>query len=310
MLQGSLENFSLDEVLGLLSGSEKTGRLEVSGEKGAGALLFNDGMLVGASSDRITGERTSADHMFELLRFESGNFSFVAEPTTGTEPPQELDKVLSEAKSRLDDWRQIEAVVPSLNHIVTPSADLPQDSVTINRDEWATLNIIGTGCNVSRVCDELSLDEIEGSRRVKNLAERSLVLIGAPINVGNADPAISLEMAAPAMAAEVEMDAVNEQVEHQAPLDQLQPPVAEQVIEAPEPGFGFNEVDDQPQEMAPLNMSATGEEAFLDSTGQFPSFTNEQAQAGQPSAFVGFEEQPVQEEASGGLLKRYLGGDS
>ena len=127
MLQGSLENFSLDEVLGLLTGSQKTGRFEVTGDQGFGALLFSEGQLVGASSDRLADDKKSSDHVFEMLRFETGEFSFIAEPTTGTDSPQDLEVVLEEAKTRLADWRQIEAVVPSLNHIVTPSADLPQD---------------------------------------------------------------------------------------------------------------------------------------------------------------------------------------
>ena len=43
MLQGSLENFALDEVLGLLSGTSKTGQLEIAGNRGTGTLVFHDG---------------------------------------------------------------------------------------------------------------------------------------------------------------------------------------------------------------------------------------------------------------------------
>ena len=308
MLQGSLENFSLDEVLSLLSGSEKTGRLEVNGERGAGALLFNDGMLVGASSDKAAGEQTSIDHMFELLRFESGDFSFIAEPTSGTEAPQDLNKVLTEAKTRLEDWREIEAVVPTLNHIVTPSADLPEYQVTINREEWATLNIIGTGCNVSRVCDELSLDEIGGSRRVKNLAERSLVLIGAPINLGTPESSVG-ENAAFGISEDSEAAPVEEvdgKASEQDLLDQLQPPVADQVVEAPEPAFEFNSEAGLEDELEPIG--AESNETILDAGGQFPGFP---AEGDEPSAFTNLQEETGdEEEAGGGLLKRYLGGDS
>ena len=180
MLQGSLENFALDEVLGLLSSTSKTGQLDIKGDRGSGALMFREGRLVDGTASFTANGTGIEDVMFELLRYAEGSFTFTAREVEATEYEENVVSVLSAAENRLLDWRAIEAVVPSLNHVVTPAADLPADEVTITRDEWSALTTIGAGCPASTVCERLHLGEVEGSRQIKNLAERQLVVIGEP----------------------------------------------------------------------------------------------------------------------------------
>ncbi len=180
MLQGSLENFALDEVLGLLSSTSKTGQLDIKGDRGTGALMFREGRLVDGTASFTANGTGIEDVMFELLRYAEGSFTFTAREVEATEYEENVVSVLGTAENRLMDWRAIEAVVPSLNHVVTPAADLPADEVTITRDEWSALTTIGAGCPASTVCERLALGEVEGSRQIKNLAERQLVVIGHP----------------------------------------------------------------------------------------------------------------------------------
>ncbi|MGH1493987.1 MAG: DUF4388 domain-containing protein [Acidimicrobiales bacterium] len=181
MLQGSLENFALDEVLGLLSGTSKTGQLEIAGNRGTGSLLFDDGRLVDGTASYTANGGELEDVMFELLRYDDGTFTFTSREVTGNENPENVASVLASAENRLRDWRSIEAVVPTLSHQVAPSVDLPAEEVTITRAEWAALTVIAAGCPVSLVCDRLELGEVEGSRRIKDLAERSLIEVSEPI---------------------------------------------------------------------------------------------------------------------------------
>ena len=181
MLQGSLENFALDEVLGLLSGTSKTGQLEIAGNRGTGTLLFDTGRLVDGTASYTANGTELEDVMFELLRYDDGTFTFNNREVSPSDHPENVASVLAAAENRLRDWRSIEAVVPTLNHQVVPSSDLPSDEVTITRAEWAALTVIAAGCPVSLVCDRLDLGEVEGSRCVKNLAERELVVVSEPI---------------------------------------------------------------------------------------------------------------------------------
>ncbi|MEL6984930.1 MAG: DUF4388 domain-containing protein, partial [Actinomycetota bacterium] len=181
MLQGSLENFALDEVLGLLSGTSKTGQLEIAGNRGTGTLVFHDGRLINGTASFTANGTELEDVMFELLRYGDGTFTFSLRDVEPGETVENVSTVLANAEARLQDWRSIEAVVPSLNHQVVPVLELPSDEVTVSRDEWATLMTIGTGCPGSHVCDRLTLGEVEGSRRIKDLAERMLVNVTEPI---------------------------------------------------------------------------------------------------------------------------------
>ncbi len=182
MLQGSLENFDLSDVLGLLSNTSKSGRLRLTGDRGTGSLWLEDGALVSG----IIGVRTDApleETVFELMRFTAGDFSFSAdERPVQAGDPQEVVAVVKGATARLDEWRSIEAVVPSLAHIVRPVGELPSEELTITRRDWQVLLAAGPGASVGSVCAALELGEIDGSREVKHLVDRRLLVMSAPID--------------------------------------------------------------------------------------------------------------------------------
>lgn len=181
MLQGSLDNFGLDEVLGLLADTAKTGRMRITGDRGSGSLWLASGKLVGSEASRVERGRPADETMFELLRFNTGNFSFNMDETP-TEPTEDraVGGVLEAAFERLAQWRDIEAVVPSLAHVIAPVSTLPTPEVTITSGEWDLLMAIGAGTEVGSICDHFGLGEVEGSRQVKLLVERSLITIEAP----------------------------------------------------------------------------------------------------------------------------------
>ena len=180
MLQGSLDNFALDEVLNLLSTTLKTGKLDLKGGRGTGTLRLQDGRLVDAVVTNGANGSEPEDVVFELLRYDEGTFNFSASDREEGSYSEEVPEVLRSAESRLADWKTIEAVVPSLRHQVAPVPKLPEEDVTITRDEWSVLVTVADGCPVSNVCDELDLGEVEGSRRLKGLAERGLITVGPP----------------------------------------------------------------------------------------------------------------------------------
>ena len=180
MLQGSLDNFALDEVLGLLSSTSKTGRLDLDGDRGTGSLTLRDGQLVDALASGVVHTDGPEDVLFELLRYATGTFTFAPLEVPAEAASRDVADVLDAAENRLADFRTIESVVPSLAHHLTPVETLPADEVTIGRREWAALRAIGVGGPVSVVCEALELNEIEGSRQVKGLVERGLVELTEP----------------------------------------------------------------------------------------------------------------------------------
>lgn len=337
MLQGSLENFALDEVLGLLSGTSKTGQLEIAGNRGTGSLMFHDGRLVDGTASFTANGTELEDVMFELLRYDDGTFTFTAREVSQTDLAENVATVLSNAESRLQDWRSIEAVVPSLNHQIIPVLQLPSDEVTVSRDEWATLMTIGTGCPVAHVCDKLSLGEVEGSRRIKNLAERHLVDVSKPVAAYRRSRAESLSASAAAsMAAAAAVP---------APAPVAAPPAPALTVVPTAPSAGVDQgseaagVEDlagaelAAPDIAGAEASAAGP-ALGSLMGERPpmptsSTTDLAASAGlaqptaappgppSPAEIAGFSESvedaselmETVEEARGGILARYLKGD-
>ncbi len=75
-LQGTLDTFALPDVLRLLAATTKTGRLQITGDRGTGEVWLDHGSVVGGTAQALTP--TTADVVFELLRQGQGSFEFVA----------------------------------------------------------------------------------------------------------------------------------------------------------------------------------------------------------------------------------------
>src|SRR4051812_7234280 len=101
-LQGTLDTFALPDVLRLLAATTKTGRLQISGNRGAGEVWLDQGNVVGGHADART--ETTSDVVFELLRHEAGSFEFLPDDDAPTgHDPIDVDEVIGEAEAKLAD---------------------------------------------------------------------------------------------------------------------------------------------------------------------------------------------------------------
>ncbi|MGB3212598.1 MAG: DUF4388 domain-containing protein [Desulforhopalus sp.] len=99
---GQLSDISPVELCQMINSNQKTGRLHLENEDKRAAILFNEGELVHAELDRLSGK----DAFYRILTFDSGRFKF----TQGlTEREKSLDVIggfmgmLMEGMKRLDD---------------------------------------------------------------------------------------------------------------------------------------------------------------------------------------------------------------
>jgi len=173
-LSGTLETFSLPDVLRLLSSTSKTGLLALDGDRGRGRIWVRDGAIVDADADRATNEDVEGV-AFELLRFADANFEF----DSGIEPaeagdPRPVDDVLAEAESRLAEWREIEAVVPSLDVWARMVAEVDTDR-TVSPTQWRVLALVGTGTSGHALAEHLAEGEYGVCRQLRDLVEVGLV---------------------------------------------------------------------------------------------------------------------------------------
>jgi broad specificity phosphatase PhoE len=178
-LQGDLQSFALPDVLRLLAGTSKTGRLGVTGAERTGDVWLRDGQIVAGAVSSSPHATDPADVVFELLRFESGSFAFEdgLEPAEAGEPTS-VDDAISRAEELVREWDEVEAVVPSVHSWVSFVAEIEGDSTTISAEHWRTLAVIGGGMTVRDLGDHFQQTDLAASRRVKALVEAGLVQLG------------------------------------------------------------------------------------------------------------------------------------
>jgi hypothetical protein len=180
-LQGTLDTFSLPDVLRLLATTSKSGRLRIEGDRGRGSVWLAGGGIVDAAADRVI-EGTPADEVvFELLRFDSGSFAFDGDDTaTAGGDPEDVETVLRRASSLLSEWTELENVVPSLEHEVCLASDLSVDEVTIDADRWRSLVAVSSGRTVGELATSLGLTELGVSRAVRDLVDLGVADVEPP----------------------------------------------------------------------------------------------------------------------------------
>jgi hypothetical protein len=180
-LQGTLDTFSLPDVLRLLATTAKTGRLRIEGDRGQGNVWLRGGAVVDADADRAVDGAPTEEVIFELLRFDSGSFAFESDARTpNAEDPGDVEDLLRRANALLSEWTELEAVVPSLEHRVSLSPELSADEVTIDGDRWRSVVAVASGRSVRELASSLGLSELHVSRAVRDLVELGVADVGGP----------------------------------------------------------------------------------------------------------------------------------
>ncbi|HEY7073046.1 MAG TPA: DUF4388 domain-containing protein [Acidimicrobiales bacterium] len=190
-MQGTLDTFSLPDVLRLLATTAKTGCLRIDGDRGQGSVWLDGGGVVDAAADRAVDGTPKDEVIFELLRFDKGTFAFDADdkaPRGGRSDG--VEDILRRATSLLREWNELEAVVPSLAHQVTLASDLSADEVTIDADRWKTVVAVASGRTVGELAKELRLTELGVSRVVRDLVDLGVADVAPP---GRGEPAPRVE---------------------------------------------------------------------------------------------------------------------
>ncbi|HMG45292.1 MAG TPA: DUF4388 domain-containing protein [Acidimicrobiales bacterium] len=181
-LQGNLGAFALPDVLRLLATTRKTGCLYVEGDRGRGSVWLDEGGVVAATAGRALNAVPVDEAVFELLRHRRGSFRFSLDEAPPLETVQALDleSTLLRALQLLDEWRELEAVVPSLSHRVELVPELAVGHVTIDSARWATLAAVADGVSVGKLAESLGMGEIDVSRAVRDLVDMGVVRVGPP----------------------------------------------------------------------------------------------------------------------------------
>ncbi len=170
-LQGTLDTFPLDDVLQLLAGTRKSGRLEVSGPHVAGSVWMVDGAVVAAVTTSLPPTSPVTETVFEILSFREGAFAFeadVAHPDAG--PPVPVEVLLAQ-------WEAEQRSLVRPDAWVTLTREAPAAHVVLSADEWRLVAAIGGGIKAGAVAARLGARAMDTARALRHLLDTGLAVL-------------------------------------------------------------------------------------------------------------------------------------
>lgn len=176
-LQGDLSSFALPDVLRLLAGTGKSGRLVVDAGARGGEVLLGEGAIVAGAATAAPHAVAASDVIFELLRLEDGSFHFEEGSQAVDGPGADIETAIAEAEALVREWAEVEAVVPSMHAWIALAPELPGDDVHLTAAQWRALAAVGGGGNARDLAVALELTDLATCRQVMELAEAALVTI-------------------------------------------------------------------------------------------------------------------------------------
>lgn len=246
-LQGTIETFALPDVLRLLATSAKTGMLAVEGDRGTGAVWVANGDIIATDIDLgahpSTGSTEVSEGIFQLLRFETGEFVFTSDiaPASPSEP-QNVEASIADSSTMIDELNQITENVPGMESHVALRREIETNEVTLTADQWRVLSAVGSGTTVARIASTFSYGELDALRRVDDLVHEGVIDISDQ----------------PAIEDTISVDSISEDTISETPSEAV--PVEPSFADSPEPIDAF--ASDEP---SAFDASTDAEDPFAPS---------------------------------------------
>ena len=186
-LQGTLDTFSLAEILGLIERARHTGALVVSSPDAHGTLYVAAGRFCageaadysGPVEDRHALDVRLIDVCFHLMRLEGGSFEFTANsaPPWTAERATDIGPIVETVEHIVRAWPAVEAVLPSFDVRPELAAELPEDSLTLSRSGFKIFTLIDGERTVRQIAREAGHSVVEVGPVLKDLIEHGAVTI-------------------------------------------------------------------------------------------------------------------------------------
>ncbi len=170
MLEGSLKDFSLYEVLQIISLGRKTGKLVLSGERDEdkGTIYFEKGQVKDAEIKGYVGEAA----IINILSTEEKLFKFINCSVDDTK--QSINKSVPElilfATSKVDEWKKIKEKIHSVDSTFKLSSkDIPEE-IRLTPMQWRIMYLLGKeNLTIREATLKLKMSEIDLSKEVYTL---------------------------------------------------------------------------------------------------------------------------------------------
>jgi hypothetical protein len=188
-LQGTLDTFSLAEILGLIERARHTGALLVESPDGRGALYTSAGRFCageaadysGPVDDRHALDVRLVDVCFHLMRCTAGSYEFTADvaPPWTAERATDIGPIVETVEHIVRAWPAVEAVLPNFDVHPELADELPEESLTLSRTAFKVFALIDGNRSVRQIAREVGHSVVEVGPVLKDLIDHGAVRIGS-----------------------------------------------------------------------------------------------------------------------------------
>jgi hypothetical protein len=163
---------------GLVSDKDLADAVELlldSPGEGLGRTLLSQGSVPEDDAKRLAIEQAK-DAVFELLRWEAGEFAFVMDEVDPDDvgAALEVEEIVTEGRRRLETWPALVQKVPSVDAPVSMAA-APDGDAALSKDEWTLLSLVDGRRTVRDLVTLSGNGEYVIVSALAALAERGLV---------------------------------------------------------------------------------------------------------------------------------------
>jgi Domain of unknown function (DUF4388) len=185
-LVGTFDVGDFNDIIELFERRGCTGKLQVRAGPLHASIRLVQGRAAGAEANTVSWRDIKRDWRgalldicFEILRAGRGTFEFQPDEGHGVqpEPHVKIADVAEAAQQRLVEWREVEAVIPSLSAVPCLAEGLRSESLTFNVEQWRIVVAIDGRRTVTQVARRLELDPLVVCRFLKPMVEDGAVVL-------------------------------------------------------------------------------------------------------------------------------------
>ncbi|MBS2030562.1 MAG: DUF4388 domain-containing protein [Deltaproteobacteria bacterium] len=171
-IEGSLKQMGIADLLQILAGNRRTGRIELTSNGHRGEIHLGDGRPVNARVGGVEGEKA----LFRLLSWREGSFAFTPLPTA---PPARIDRgmedALLEGMRQADEAARIAERLPSTAAFIAlaPGAQIPNELHPITQQ---VVQALVESLPLGEVLDRCPATDFEVLAAIASLIDKGLVV--------------------------------------------------------------------------------------------------------------------------------------
>ena len=186
-LQGNLKDFEITDILQLIHMNKKDGSLEITVKDDVGKIFFESGIVVHAETKETTGENA----VQKILMWTEGDFVFYADKKTERRTIElPIQHLMLEAARQIDEWKQIEKIIPSLDLIIkiVEEPELDTENIKLTSEEWKMLTFVDNNLTIKELAQKVNQSEFETAKIFVGLISSGLVYTEEKEIKGKSEP--------------------------------------------------------------------------------------------------------------------------